>query len=158
MLHPPKPVHSSDDEDDITFEELEDAVTQLDSTGAVNWNTLTARTREPRRSHSYYDVFFDADKEAGYETEEQQASSRPAREPIDSSQQTERSELRVPEWWVELQVLRPEQDRSVRSLSVQQHNPPWGSPVPGHGSSTSPDGNWLFPRSMADDSDNISRI
>ena len=48
LLHPPKPPHSSDDEDDITFEELEDAVTQLDSTGAVNWNTLTARTREPQ--------------------------------------------------------------------------------------------------------------
>ena len=130
LLHPPKPVHSSDDEDDITFEELEDAVTQLDSTGAVNWNTLTARTSEPQRSHSYYAVFFDADKEAGYETEEQhwQTSSRP--EPIDSSQQTERSELRVPEWWVELQVLRPELDRSVRSLPVRQHNPPVGQPSP----------------------------
>ena len=52
LLHPPKPVHSSDDEDDITFEELEDAVTQLDSTGAVNRNSLTAKTREPRRSHA----------------------------------------------------------------------------------------------------------
>ena len=83
LLHPPKPVHSSDDEDDITFGELEDAVTQMDSTGAVNWSSLTAKTREPRRSHSYYDLFFDADKEAGYETEEQQTSSRP--EPIDSS-------------------------------------------------------------------------
>ena len=58
LLHPPKPPPSFDDEDDITFEELEDAVTQLDSTGAVNWSSLTAKTREPRRSHSYYDVFF----------------------------------------------------------------------------------------------------
>ena len=61
LLHPPKPVHSSDDEDDIiTFEALEDAVTQLDSTGAVNWSSLTEKTREPRRSHSYYhdDPFF----------------------------------------------------------------------------------------------------
>ena len=73
LPHPPKPVHSSDDEDDITFEELEDAVTQLDST--VNWNTLTARTREPQRSHSYYAVFFDADKEAGYETERRDRQS-----------------------------------------------------------------------------------
>ena len=128
LLHPPKPVHSSDDEDDITFGELEDAVTQMDSTGAVNWSSLTAKTREPRRSHSYYDLFFDADKEAGYETEEQQTSSRP--EPIDSSQQTERSELRVPEWWVELPVLRPELDRSVCSLPVRQHNPPVGQPSP----------------------------
>ena len=48
LLHPPKPPPSSDEEDDITFEELEDAVTQLDSTGAINWNLLTARTREPQ--------------------------------------------------------------------------------------------------------------
>jgi hypothetical protein len=55
LLHPPKPPPSSDEEDDITFEELEDAVTQLDSldsTGTINWNSLTARTREPQRSHA----------------------------------------------------------------------------------------------------------
>ena len=95
LLHPPKPPHSSDDEDDITFEELEDAVTQLDSTGAVNWNSLTARTREPLLPH-VAPVSSDSVEEARYEMEEQQTSSRP--EPIDSSQQTERSELRVPEW------------------------------------------------------------
>jgi len=55
LLHPPKPPPSFDDEDDITFEELEDAVTQLDSTGAVNWSSLNAKTRE---HVSYYDVFF----------------------------------------------------------------------------------------------------
>ena len=70
LLHPP------DDEDDITFEDLEDAATQLDSTGAVNWNTLTATTSEPQRSHSYYAVFFDADEEAGYEMAEQQTGTR----------------------------------------------------------------------------------
>jgi hypothetical protein len=106
----------------------------MDSTGAVrvNWSslTVTAKTREPRRSHSYYDLFFDADKEAGYETEEQQATGSSRPEPIDSSQQTERSELRVPEWWVELPVLRPELDRSVCSLPVRQHNPPVGQPSP----------------------------
>jgi F0F1-type ATP synthase gamma subunit len=47
---------------------------------------------------------------------QQQTSSKP--EPIDSSQQTDRPELRVPEWEVELEVSRPELDRSVRSLPV----------------------------------------
>ena len=41
LHHPSKPLHSSDDEDDITFEDLEDAVTQLDSTGAVDSKELT---------------------------------------------------------------------------------------------------------------------
>jgi hypothetical protein len=70
LLHPPKPPPSSDEEDDITFEELEDAVTQLDSTGATNWNSLTARTREPQRSHAA-PVFYDSDEEARFEMEEQ---------------------------------------------------------------------------------------
>ena len=69
LLHPPKPPPSSDEEDDITFEELEDAVTQLDSTGAFNWNSLTARTREPQRSHAA-PVFYDSDEEARFEMEE----------------------------------------------------------------------------------------
>jgi hypothetical protein len=178
LLHPPTPPPSSDEEDDITFEELEDAVTQLDSTGAINWNSLTAKTREPRRSHSYYDVFFEADKEDGYEmeeqsrrdraylekiaswrvghptaesagissmssretqraqmadkaryeTDEQQTSSRP--EPIDSSQETQSSELRVPAWGVELDALRPVLDRLVRPFPVRQHNPPMVQPSP----------------------------
>ena len=121
LLHPPKPPHSSDDEDDITFEDLEGAVTQLDSTGAVDWNSLTATTRKSQPDHSCYAVFFDADEEAGYEMAEQQTSSRP--EPIDSSQQTDRPELRVPEWEAELVVSHPELDRSIRFLPVRQHNP-----------------------------------
>ena len=72
--------------------------------------------------------FFDADKEAGYETEEQQTSSRP--EPIDSSQQTERSALRVPAWGVELDALRPVLDRLLCSFPVRQHNPPMVQPGP----------------------------
>jgi len=177
LLHPPKPPPSSDEEDDITFEELEDAVTQLDSTGAINWNSRTARTREPQRSHAA-PVFYDSDKEASfemeeqirrdraylekiaswrvghppaesavissmssretqraqmadkarYEMEEQQTSSRP--DPIDSSQQTERSELRVPPWGVELDALRPVLDRLLRPFPVRQHNPPMVQPSP----------------------------
>ena len=125
LLHPPKPPPSFDDEDDITFEELEDAVTQLDSTGAVNWSSLNAKTRE---HVSYYDVFFEADKEDVYETEEQQTSSR--LEPVDSSQQTESSELRVPAWGVELDALRPVLDRLLRSVPARQHNPPMVQPSP----------------------------
>jgi len=125
LLHPPKPPPSFDDEDDITFEELEDAVTQLDSTGAVNWSSLNAKTRE---HVSYYDVFFEADKEDGYETEEQQTSSR--LEPVDSSQQTESSELRVPPWGVELDALRPVLDRLLSSVPARQHNPPMVQPSP----------------------------
>ena len=127
LLHPPKPPPSSDEEDDITFEELEDAVTQLDLTGAMNWNSLTARTREPQRSHAT-PVSSDSDEEARYEMEEQQTSSRP--DPIDSSQQTERSALRVPAWGVELDALRPVLDRLLRSFPVRQHNPPMVQPSP----------------------------
>ena len=127
LPHPPKPPPSSDEEDDITFEELEDAVTQLDLTGAMNWNSLTARTREPQRSHAT-PVSSDSDEEARYEMEEQQTSSRP--DPIDSSQQTERSALRVPAWGVELDALRPVLDRLLRSFPVRQHNPPMVQPSP----------------------------
>ena len=110
LLHPPTPPPSSDEEDDITFEELEDAVTQLDSTGAINWNSLTARTRELLLSHAA-PVSSDSVEEARYEMEEQQTSSRP--DPIDSSQQTERSALRAPAWGVELDALRPVLDLSL---------------------------------------------
>ena len=70
LLHPPEPPPSSDEEDDITLEELEDAVTQLDSTRAINWNSRTAITREPQRSHAA-PAFYDSDKEASFEMEEQ---------------------------------------------------------------------------------------
>jgi hypothetical protein len=83
LLHPPKPPPSSDEEDDITFEELEDAVTQLDSTGAVNWNSLPARTREPQRSHAA-PVFYDSDEEARSEMEEQTRRDRAYLEKIAS--------------------------------------------------------------------------
>jgi hypothetical protein len=43
LLHPPKPPSSFDDEDDVTFEELEDAVTQLDSTCRGSQLKLTDR-------------------------------------------------------------------------------------------------------------------
>ena len=89
LLHPPKPPPSFDDEDDITFEELEDAVTKLDSTGAVNWSSLNAKTRE---HVSYYDVFFEADKEDGYETEEQQTGTS-RQQPADREFRTEGSSV-----------------------------------------------------------------
>jgi hypothetical protein len=41
-------VHSSDDEGDITFEEPEDAMTQLDS--GVNWNLPTATARKMQQT------------------------------------------------------------------------------------------------------------
>ncbi len=62
-----------------------------------------------------------ADK-ARSEMEEQQTSTRP--EPIDSSQQTESSALRVPAWGVELDALRPVLGRLLRSFPIRQHNPP----------------------------------
>jgi hypothetical protein len=43
LLHPPKPVHSSDDEDDITLGELEDAVVNTDGLDRGSQLELTDR-------------------------------------------------------------------------------------------------------------------
>ena len=166
LLHPPKPPPSSDEEDDITFEELEDAVTQLDSTGAINWNSLTARTREPQRSHAA-PVFYDSDEEARSEMEEQIrrdrayfekiASWRVGHPPADISSMPSRETQRA-------QMADNSEQRSgtrqtsVCSLPARQHNPPVGQPCPlaWQFNQPRPDGNWPFLRSMVDD--NISKI